>query len=267
MESNKDILRINIAKMQDCFFAGCGYCKHQKVEPKLKYKNDLKITINSIPVNIYQNLMEKGWKRCGNRFYFGNYEKYCCKLYQPRLNINNFKISKEQKKVMKRFRKYLNGEYELNKINKINNINNTNKNNIKKEIKQEDEILNKLDEILKEYINSNNFLDILIQHIKKEENINFIYEKIILAKIKKNNNKKMECDYSCDLIFIIKNILINLNKKNKINDINNNTNINKNEINIISNNQNDEHKNFINEIYKDFNNFYKSFNINVILII
>ena len=204
MENNKEILRINIAQMQDLNYFGCGYCKHQTVKPKSQLKNDFKMTIKSIPVNIYQQLIEKGWKRCGNRFYFANYEKCCCKLYQPRVNINNFKISKEQKKVMKRFRKYLNGEYELNQINKINNINNNiDKNNNKEKIKEEDEILNKLDEILKEFINSNNFLDILIQHIQKEEDINFIYEKLIFAKIKKNNNKKIDCAYSCDLILHI----------------------------------------------------------------
>ena len=137
MEISDEIFRINITQMQDNIHLGCGYCKHQTVKPKSRIKNVYKITTNYIPLYLYQSLVEKGWTRCGNRLYKKNYEKSCCKLYQPRVNINNFKISKEQRKIMKRFRKYLSGEYEENKIdkinNKINNINIPNKNIFKKE--------------------------------------------------------------------------------------------------------------------------------------
>ena len=140
METNDEIFRINIALMQEQIHLGCGYCKHQLVKPKSRIKQVYKITTKSIPLNIYQSLVEKGWTRCGNRLYKKNYEKSCCKLYQPRVNINNFVISKEQKKIMKRFRKYLYSEYEENKTNKINyklnnGINISNKNiNVKYKI-------------------------------------------------------------------------------------------------------------------------------------
>ena len=163
---------------------------------------------------------------------------------------------------MKRFRKYLSGEYEENKIdkikNKINNINISNKNIFKKVSGKEDEIQNKIDEKLKQYISSQNFLNILNKFIQNEDDMDLIYEKLIYSKIRKNNNKKLEYDYSCDLIFIIKNVLVQLRKKNEIND--KSKNINKNEIINIQNNQNNDCKNFINDIYNDFFNFYKSDN-------
>ena len=257
MEINQEKLRINITQLKELNLFGCGYCKHQSVQIKSRLKNEIMMKIKSIPLDIYQNLVEKGWSKSGTLIYKRNYEKSCCKIYQPRVNINNFKISKEQKKVMKKFRKYLSGEYEQNKFNKLyNNINdNYIKEKEKEKPKEEDEIQNKIDAKLREYIMSTNFLNILNKYLKNEDDINLIYEKLIYTKIRKNNNKKFNYDYSCDLIFIIKNVLTILKKKNVIEE----NSINTNNINDKGvNEENDEYKNFINEIYNDINNFYKS---------
>ena len=92
------------------------------------------------------------------------------------------------------------------------------------------------------------------KYIQNENDINLIYEKLLYAKIRKNNNKKFGYDYSCDLIFIIKNLLKSIKEKNAINE----NNINTNEIKEIKNNDNDKYKNLINEIFNDIKNFYKS---------
>jgi len=112
---------------------------------------------------------------------------------------------------MKRFRKYLSGEYEENKVNKNikNGINASDKNLFK------DEVQNKFETKLKVYIKSQNFINILNKFIQNVDDIDLIYEKLINSKIKKNNNKNLEFDYYCDLIFIIKNLLIQIIKKMK----------------------------------------------------
>ena len=260
MEINQEKLRINITQLKELNLFGCGYCKHQSVQIKSRLKNEIMMKIKSIPLDIYQNLIEKGWSKSGTLIYKRNYEKSCCKIYQPRVNINNFKISKEQKKVMKKFRKYLSGEYEQNKFNKLyNNINdNYIKEKEKEKPKEEDEIQNKIDAKLREYIMSTNFLNILNKCLKNEDDINLIYEKLIYTKIRKNNNKKFNYDYSCDLIFIIKHVLISLKKKNEINENSINTNNTNNINDKEAYDENYEYKNFINEIYNDINNFYKS---------
>ena len=128
MIQNKVKLRINLCKMiSDNSPSGCGYCKEKRtnIRPQTSYKYFL--YLKSLPVDIYNELTKKGWTRCGDLLYKTNYEKTCCKLYQPRININNFKITKEQKKIMKRFRKFLSGEYEPNKQKKYNLQNNTKK--------------------------------------------------------------------------------------------------------------------------------------------
>ena len=255
MENNENKFRINITQIKEYNLFGCGYCKHQSVEVRSKFRNEIVLFTKSIPVDIYQNFIEKGWSKCGIQLYKRNYEKSCCKIYQPRVNINNFKITKEQKKVMKRFRKYLSGEYELNKLNKLNNTIKNN-NNIKEpeKIKKEDEIQNIIDGKLREYMTSTNFLDILNRYIQKEEDINLIYEKLLYTKIRKNNNKKFDYDYSCDLIYIIKNVLMSIKKKNGING----NIINDNKINDMTFCNSEEYKKLINDLFNDINNFYKS---------
>ena len=265
MEYNSEILRININKMfEDNAPTGCGYCKHQKVFMKNHNKSQFRFPIKSIPVNILQNMLSRGWGRSGNLMYKKNYEKCCCKLYQPRVDINKFEISKEQKKVMKRFRKYLSGEYEQNKINnminKVNNINMVNKNNEKE--KEEDPIQNRINYLLKEYLFSANFFNILNKYMQNGDDINEIFQKLANAKVRKNNNKKFDYHYSCDFIFIIKNVVISLRKRNEINikDININKD-KKNKKNNINNKiqieQNKEYQIFINELFNDFMAYYK----------
>ena len=264
MESNEDVLRINIGKIFDENNpSGCGYCKHQTMK-KFHNKNIFKIYLDSIPVDIMQNLLSKGWGRSGDVLYKYNYEKTCCKLYQPRVNINNFKISKEQKKIMKRFRKYLSGEFENDQMIKLNgkmkNIDTNFISNEKEKVKKEEDIIQiNIENKFKEYMITQSFLDIIYKYIQNEDDLNDIYGKILKTKVRKNNNKKLKYDYSCDLIFIIKNMLISIKKRNDIN---------KNTINIINNNnqinninmQKDnyvENQNIINDLYNDFIKFQK----------
>ena len=86
----------------------CGYCNSSNGS------HSFGTGIDSYPVEIYEKMMLDGWRRCGDYVYIPNLDKSCCKLYTHRLNVQNFKINKDQKKVMKRFRKYLSGEYEKN---------------------------------------------------------------------------------------------------------------------------------------------------------
>ena len=91
---------------------------------------------------------------------------------------------------------------------------------------------------------------ILNKYIQNINDINLIYEKISQAKVRKNTNNKFDYDYSCDIILIIKNILLSIRKKNGLGN-------NINEIKNFDIFQTNEFKNFVNEIYNDFFNFYK----------
>ena len=141
MESN-DVLRINLCQMiEDNRPSGCGYCKDPITNIRKQTSYKYRLIVKSVPIDIWENMVSKGWTRCGDLLYKSSYLKTCCKLYQPRVNINNFKISNEQKKIMKRFRKFLSGEYEQNKIKVMEE-------KLKKEekFKIEDGFLNRIEE-------------------------------------------------------------------------------------------------------------------------
>lgn len=60
-------------------------------------------------VDVYQKLMDRGWRRCGKYMYKYDFESACCQPYTIRLDVNEFQISKSQKKVLAKFNKFLNG--------------------------------------------------------------------------------------------------------------------------------------------------------------
>ena len=264
MESN-DILRINLCQMiEDNHPSGCGYCKDPITNVRKQTSYKYRVIANSVPIDIWENMVSKGWTRCGDLLYKSTYSKTCCKLYQPRVNINNFVISNEQKKIMKRFRKFLSGEYEQNKIKVMEE-----KQKKEEKFKIDDEFQNRIEEKTKAYINSRLYLYTLRKYLLNANIIQTICNKVNETKIRRNNNKKNNFDYSCDFIFIIKTILSPKNKKDKnknnVNNNNNNSNINNNsginQINFIEDNNNkNQYKNLMLELYNNFVNYYKPIN-------
>jgi len=257
---DKNVLRVNLRNMKsDNIPIYCGYCKNPITNMYNKTCYKYKLKLKSIPIDVFEEMVTKGWTRCGDEIYYTNYEKTCCKLYQPRININNFQISNEQKKIMKRFRKYLSGQYEENKIkNKINNEVKNNKTLVNDKYK--DTIFQKV----QKYISSKAFESILKKYTKNENEMLIFINKINEAKVKIVINKKLNFNYTCDLIFIVKKIYISLNNKkdnNKEKNKDNNKEKNKDnkKENMININENDEKvlKSLTDELYNNFINEYK----------
>jgi arginyl-tRNA--protein-N-Asp/Glu arginylyltransferase len=92
----------------------CGYCKKDGEKKKTSYS--VGFSTEEITPEMYEKMMFLGWRRCGDYLYKPNLNKSCCKLYTLRLDIDRFTINKNQRKVMKNFRKYLAGE-EIKKTN------------------------------------------------------------------------------------------------------------------------------------------------------
>ena len=64
-------------------------------------------TSGKFRIDDWETLLNLGFTRSGNYFYFRDTHRSCCEVYQYRVDINKFKPSQSQKKVMKRFYKYL----------------------------------------------------------------------------------------------------------------------------------------------------------------
>ena len=211
MDENSSILPLNILCLNpDNDGSKCGYCN------KEGSSYSFGMIVDSYPVDIYERMMKDGWRRCGSYVYIPNLEKSCCKLYTHRLNVEDFQINKEQKKVMKRFRKYLSGEYEKN-LEK-----NKKKDDKKVDIKEEkkegiggDKILEKIEKILTDYIKQEKYLDIISKYFNSIDK-NILLQKLAQTHARKNTNKKFKFDYSIDFIFIIRKIIESTVEKNKI---------------------------------------------------
>ena len=80
----------------------CGYCKRGNSS---SYGASCPFGSHVLSKD-YEKLMLIGWRRCGTFFYKPNMPYTCCPQYTIRLNANEFKPSKSQKKVLSRMNKY-----------------------------------------------------------------------------------------------------------------------------------------------------------------
>ena len=85
----------------------CNYC-HNPDKTK-QHLVDYSFRCPKIRSDDYEALLERGWINCADYMFKYNFNACCCKLYVPRLDINNFTLSSSQKKHMKRFNQVING--------------------------------------------------------------------------------------------------------------------------------------------------------------
>ncbi|GLV46733.1 Arginyltransferase 1 [Carabus blaptoides fortunei] len=84
----------------------CGYCK--KTDSNCSYG----MWAESLTVEDYQYLIDRGWRRSGKYCYKPVMDITCCPLYTIRCNAKSFKLSKSQKKIIKRVNRYLSDSLE-----------------------------------------------------------------------------------------------------------------------------------------------------------
>lgn len=81
----------------------CGYCK----KPNTNFSHG--IWVHNLTVTDYQSLIDRGWRRSGKYCYKPTMDVTCCPLYTIRCRIKEFKLTKSQKKVCKKFNKFIQG--------------------------------------------------------------------------------------------------------------------------------------------------------------
>ncbi|XP_046610401.1 arginyl-tRNA--protein transferase 1 isoform X4 [Neodiprion virginianus] len=86
----------------------CGYCK----SPDTNCSHGM--WAYTLKVQDYQDLIDRGWRRSGNYCYKPIMDQTCCPMYTIKCEALEFKISKSQKKLMKRMSKFLKGELKKN---------------------------------------------------------------------------------------------------------------------------------------------------------
>ena len=79
----------------------CGYCKSQGTN--LSHG----MWAHCMSCETYENLLNRGWRRSGMYCYKPVMDKTCCPQYTIRCDTTQVKLSKSQKKVLKRVNKFL----------------------------------------------------------------------------------------------------------------------------------------------------------------
>ncbi|XP_011343621.2 arginyl-tRNA--protein transferase 1 isoform X1 [Ooceraea biroi] len=82
----------------------CGYCKG------LDTNFNHGMWAHSLTVQDYQSLIDRGWRRSGCYCYKPTMDQTCCPLYTIRCEALDYRISKSQKKILKRMTKFLKNE-------------------------------------------------------------------------------------------------------------------------------------------------------------
>lgn len=79
----------------------CGYCKSEASSISCG------MWAHRMTAGIYDALLNRGWRRSGEYCYKPMMQKTCCCQYAIKLDVDNFKLSKSQKKILKKVHKFL----------------------------------------------------------------------------------------------------------------------------------------------------------------
>ncbi|TGZ52765.1 Arginyl-tRNA--protein transferase 1 [Temnothorax longispinosus] len=103
-----------------CFHIALIWLKTVKSKPKHWHKFEFYIAksfvrcagmwAHSLTVQDYQNLIDRGWRRSGCYCYKPTMNQTCCPQYTIKCEVLDFRISKSQKKILKRMTKFLRNE-------------------------------------------------------------------------------------------------------------------------------------------------------------
>jgi arginine-tRNA-protein transferase len=117
----------------------CGYCESATGSKIFGF------SAFKMPIELYGELLDKGFRRSGTFLYRPDLANSCCPQYTIRLHADEFKPSKEAKKVIKNFNKHISNNSNVNTENNGNAI----EERKKKKVKGSDNKLFDFDEAIK----------------------------------------------------------------------------------------------------------------------
>nr|XP_050027669.1 arginyl-tRNA--protein transferase 1-like isoform X3 [Dermacentor andersoni] len=79
----------------------CGYCKSESSSLSCG------MWAHRLTAGIYDDLLNRGWRRSGEYCYKPVMKKTCCRQYPIKLDVAEFTLTKSQKKLLKRIHKFL----------------------------------------------------------------------------------------------------------------------------------------------------------------
>jgi hypothetical protein len=87
----------------------CGYCNSAVGDTSVCHG----VWARRLNVVDYQSLLDRGWRRSGNFLYTTNNRETCCPAYAVRLKAQDFRPSREHRRMQRRLAAYCAGRVEL----------------------------------------------------------------------------------------------------------------------------------------------------------
>uniref|UniRef100_A0A915PCL2 Arginyl-tRNA--protein transferase 1 n=1 Tax=Meloidogyne floridensis TaxID=298350 RepID=A0A915PCL2_9BILA len=119
--SSNDLSIVRYVGINECNH--CGYCEstkrakakigesstesHEDESTNRYNSNTFGLWAYRLTVRAYQNLVDRGWRRSGKYLYKPIMNKTCCPQYTIRLDVNKFRLSRTQKRVLSAMKNYL----------------------------------------------------------------------------------------------------------------------------------------------------------------
>ncbi|KAF2131212.1 hypothetical protein P153DRAFT_365803 [Dothidotthia symphoricarpi CBS 119687] len=89
----------------------CGYCKDASSGRRSQNSRACYyFSSSNLTVDVYQLLVDRGWRRSGTIFYKPDVLRHCCPHYTIRLPVASFKPSKDQRRTVNKWNDYVLGE-------------------------------------------------------------------------------------------------------------------------------------------------------------
>ncbi|KAF2727142.1 arginine-tRNA-protein transferase 1 [Polyplosphaeria fusca] len=89
----------------------CGYCKHRDSGHRTpNSRASYYFSSTSLTVQVYQDLVDRGWRRSGTIFYKPDVLRHCCPHYTIRLPVAEYESSKTHRQALNRWNRYVLGD-------------------------------------------------------------------------------------------------------------------------------------------------------------
>ncbi|KAF5369803.1 hypothetical protein D9758_001173 [Tetrapyrgos nigripes] len=99
---------ISLGTPRDRNASTCGYCSPPgERSPENTFRTSAGLASYQLSCQVYQEMIDRGWRRSGTWCYKPHLRSSCCPLYTIRLDATKFKPSKSQRKLVNRWNRFV----------------------------------------------------------------------------------------------------------------------------------------------------------------
>ncbi|KAF2005121.1 arginine-tRNA-protein transferase 1 [Amniculicola lignicola CBS 123094] len=97
----------------------CGYCKDDNGVRTLNSRACYYFSSKSLSPEVYQLLVDRGWRRSGTVFYKPDNVRHCCPHHTIRLPVAEYTPTKDHRKAINKWNRYVLGDDYINEATKL----------------------------------------------------------------------------------------------------------------------------------------------------